>query len=108
MKFAAASFLEFLGPLSGGSIGIVDHRYLGKGRVLDGIDNLFKPADHIVAIGNFAALIANLRRHIFDDDDTSAYIGSKSGKTVLCFALAHKADHGISSGNYTMKKKRCP
>jgi hypothetical protein len=87
----------FSGPQSGGSIGIVDHRYLGKGRVFDGIDNLLKPAGYIVAIGNFAALIANLRRHVFDDDDAIAYIGSKSGKTVLCFSPAHKAGHGVSS-----------
>jgi hypothetical protein len=82
---------------SGGSIGIVDHRYLGKRGIFDGSNNLLKPAGHIVAIGNFAALIANLGRHVLNDDDTISNIGGKSRKTVLRFAFAHKAGHGISS-----------
>ena len=68
---------------SGGSIGIGDHRYLGKRRVPDGSNNLLKPAGHIVAVGNFTALITNLGRHVFNDDDTISNIRGKSGKTVL-------------------------
>jgi hypothetical protein len=95
--FALLYAVGIRGILSGGSIGIVDYRYLGKVRISNGIDNLFKPAGNIIVIGNFAALIANLGWHVFNDNDTVSYIGGKSGKTVPYFAFAHKAGHFVSS-----------
>ena len=95
--FALLYTAGILGFLSGGSVGIVDYRYLGKRRVPDRIDNLLKPAGHIVIIRNFAALIANLGWYVLNDDDTVAYIGGKGGKIVPCFAFAHKAVHFVSS-----------
>jgi hypothetical protein len=82
---------------SGGFFGIVHYRYLGKGRVLDGLNNPFKPAGHVAAIGNFAALVANPGRHVFNDDNTLAGIGRKCGKTVPRFTFAHKTDHFVLS-----------
>jgi hypothetical protein len=82
---------------SGGFFGIVDHRYLGKRRIPNGMNNLLKPAGDIVGIGNFAALIANSGRYVFNDDNTVTYIGGKSGKTISRFAFTHKTSHFISS-----------
>jgi hypothetical protein len=91
------ALLYAAGLRSGGFFGVADYRNLGKRRIPNGIDNLLKPAGNIIAIGNFAALITNLGWYVFNDDDTVAYIGGKSGKIVPCLAFAHKTSHFVSS-----------
>jgi hypothetical protein len=82
---------------SGGLFGIVDYRDFGNHGLFDSIDNLLKAEGNLAAIGSFAALSADLRGNVFNDDDAIPEIGGKRRTAVPQFAFAHKTGHVLSS-----------
>ena len=81
---------------SGGFIRITNHGDFGADRSRDIFDNLFKLLRYLAVVGNFAALLADKRRNIFNHNNAAAHIRSKSRKTILDCSLAHKTGHGES------------
>ena len=72
---------------------ITNHSNFGTGRFIDSTDSLLKLFGYLIAVGYFPALPANLGRYVFDNDNVSAHIGSKSRKAFFCCSFTHKTNH---------------
>ena len=89
---------------SGGYLGITNNSDFSFCRSCDMPDNLFKLACDIIAIRYFSALLAYAGRHLFNHNNATAHIGSKTGECLFYCSFTHKTTlHNILNIHHIRK-----
>jgi len=89
---------------SGSFFRITNHSDFCAGRAGNILDNLLKPLCNFAIVGNFTALVAQMRGYIFNYNNAAAHIGSKGRDSFICSSLTHKTDHGFLTALTVLRK----